>query len=377
MAIKRDYYDVLGISRDADETEIKAAFRKLAFQYHPDRNSDGNATEKFKEINEAYEVLSNPEKRAGYDHFGHAGAQDNWGSGFSGFGDFGNIGDIFESFFGGATGAARQTSRKGADLHYELTISFEEAAFGAEKELEFQRTDKCSKCNGTGSEPGHAPVTCSACGGKGQVKQVQQNLFGRFINVVPCKKCHGRGTVISHPCPQCRGSGKERQLHHIKVNIPGGVENGSRIRLNGKGEIGEMGGGFGDLYITISVKEHEYFSRSGEDIIYRLPINFAQAALGDEIEVPTLEGKTMLKIPAGTQTGKIFRMKGKGITHLRGSGRGDELVTVDVVTPHSLSEEQRRLFQELAKSLPMNVSDEKQSTKKIFQRIKDTLGNKE
>ena len=377
MAIKRDYYDVLGISRGASEAEIKAVFRKLAFKYHPDHNTNGDATEKFKEINEAYEVLSNPEKRASYDHFGHAGPQDNWNTGFTDFGDFGNIGDIFESFFGGATGTARQTSRRGTDLQYELTVSFEEAAFGGEREIEFQRTERCSQCNGTGGEPGHQPTTCNVCGGKGQVKRMQQSLFGRYINIVPCEQCHGSGKVITHPCLKCRGSGKERKLHRIKVNIPGGIDNGSRIRLNGEGEIGEMGGSFGDLYISISVTEHKFFSRSGDDIIYHLPINFAQAALGDEIEIPTLGGKTSLRIPAGTQTGKLFRMKGKGVAHLRGSGRGDELITVEVVTPQSLTEEQRRLFQELAESLQMESGNDKQSARKIFSRIKDTLGNKE
>lgn len=373
MTNKRDYYDVLGVSRDASDTEIKKAFRKLAFQYHPDRNRDGDAEKKFKEINEAYEVLSDPQKRAQYDRFGHTGAQDFWGQGFMDF-DFGGIGDIFDNFFGGAGTATRQSPKRGTDLHYNVTISFEEAAFGCEKEIEFQRTEKCSLCHGTGSKPGTQPTRCPTCNGTGQVKRVQQSLFGRFINIVPCGQCQGKGTIITHPCPQCRGTGRERRLHRIMVKIPAGVDNGSQIRLNGEGSMGESGGSFGDLYVTISVQEHEFFGRSGDDILYYLPINFAQAALGDEIEVPTLDSTVSIKLPPGTQTGKVFRLKGKGITHLKGMGRGDQLVRVEVVTPQSLTEEQRRLFQGLANSLgKADIPRQERNGKGFLGHIKDAF----
>jgi len=350
MPTKRDYYEVLGVARDATDEEIKKAFRKLAFKYHPDRNHDDGAEERFKEVNEAYEVLSDPDKRGAYDRYGHGGAEGLFGRGFEGF-DFGGFGDIFDAFFGGATTATRQAPQRGADLHYRLTITLEEAAFGREKEINISRTENCSRCQGTGCKPGSQPSLCPNCNGTGQVRRVQQSIFGHFTNITTCSRCHGSGRIITEPCPQCRGTGKEKRQRSILVNIPAGVDDDSQIRLIGEGEAGTRGGSSGNLYITLSVKKHEFFTRDGDDIIYELPINFAQAALGAEIEVPTLDGSTKLKLPAGSQTGSVFRLKNKGIPHLHRSGRGDELIRLVVVTPDSLTKKQRQLFQELASSL--------------------------
>ncbi len=350
MSSKRDYYEVLGIDRNATDEKIKGAFRKLAFKYHPDHNRDNGAEEKFKEINEAYEVLSDPDKRAAYDRFGHGGNGGLFRQGSEGF-DFGGFGDIFDAFFGSATTATRHAPQRGADLHYRITITFEEAAFGIGKEINILRTENCSLCQGIGCQPDSQPARCPNCNGSGQVRQVQQSIFGRFTNITTCPQCHGEGRIITEPCPQCRGTGKEKRQRSILVKIPSGVEDGSRIRLSGEGDVGIRGGSPGNLYLSLSVKEHEFFTRDGDNILYELPINFAQAALGDEVEVPTLEGNTKLKIPAGSQTGKVLRLKNKGIPHLHGSGRGDQLVRLLVVTPESLNKEQHQLFEELAKIL--------------------------
>jgi molecular chaperone DnaJ len=359
MPTKRDYYEVLGIDRNATEEEIKKAFRKLAFKYHPDHNHDDKSGEKFKEINEAYEVLSDPEKRSAYDRFGHAGAEGLFGRGFEGF-DFGGFGDIFDAFFGGAATATRQAPQRGADLRCGITITFEEAALGCEKEITISRTENCSLCQGVGAKPGTQPSRCPSCNGSGQVRRVHQSLFGRFAQTSTCPQCHGAGRIITDPCPQCRGSGKEKVKRQISVRIPAGVDNGSQIRLSGEGEAGTRGGSAGDLYIAISVKEHEFFTRYNDDLVYELPVNLAQAALGTEVEVPTLDGKTKLKIPAGSQTGQVFKFKNQGIAHLRRGGRGDLLVTLFVVTPDSLTAKQRQLLQELGESLsPANMPNPK------------------
>jgi len=350
MPIKRDYYEVLGVDRNATDEEIRRAFRKLAFKYHPDHNHADKTGEKFKEINEAYEVLSDPDKRAAYDRFGHGGAEGLFGRGFEGF-DFGGFGDIFDAFFGGAATAARQAPQRGAHLRYGMTITFEEAALGCEKEITISRTENCSMCQGVGSKPGSSPSRCPNCNGSGQVRRTQQILFGRFTHTAVCPQCQGEGQIITDPCPQCRGSGREKHKRNIVVNIPAGVDNGSQIRLRGEGEVGRRGGPAGDIYISLSVKEHEFFSRYNDDLLYELPINFAQAALGTEVEVPTLNGKTRLKIPAGSQTGQVFKLKGQGIPHLRGGGRGDQLVTLFVATPESLNKKQRQLLEELGESL--------------------------
>ena len=350
MPAKRDYYEVLGVDREATDDEIKKAFRKLAFKHHPDHNHEDGAAERFKEVNEAYEVLSDPDKRAAYDRYGHGGAEGFFGRGFEGF-DFGGFGDIFDAFFGGTATATRQAPQRGADLHGRITITFEEAAFGCEKEVNILRAENCSLCQGIGCKPGSQPSRCPNCNGTGQVRQVRQTIFGRFTNITTCPQCHGEGRIITEPCPQCRGTGREKRQRSIPVKIPAGVDDGSQIRLIGEGESGLRGGSPGNLYITLSVLPHEFFIRDDDNILYELPINFAQAALGAEVEVPTLDGKAKLKIPAGSQTGKVFRLKAQGIPHLRGNGRGDQLVTLLVVTPESLTKEQRRLFQELANSL--------------------------
>lgn len=372
MAAKRDYYELLGVSRGATDEEIKKAFRKLAFQYHPDRNKNHDAEERFKEINEAYEVLSDPEKRANYDRFGHAGSQAGFGS-YGGFEGFGGFGDIFETFFGGAATATRRGPQKGADLQYNLILTFEEAAFGCEKQIQISRNEVCQHCKGDGSEPGTQPLKCPNCGGSGQVKRVQQSIFGQFVNVATCPRCHGEGRLITSPCSKCRGTGRVRQTSQMSITIPPGVDTGSQMRLSGKGELGTKGGPPGDLYVSISVLEHKIFQRQGNNILYDLKISFPQAALGDEVEVPTLEGPHVLKIPAGTQSGRVFNLKHKGIVHLRGGGRGDMLVHVHVVTPDNLTEQQRKLLQDLAKSMGLEVVPT--DGKGILDKIKDAFGS--
>jgi molecular chaperone DnaJ len=355
--LKRDYYEVLGISRDATDEEIKRAFRRLAFKYHPDHNCDDKTAEKFKEINEAYEVLSDAERRAAYDRFGHGLAAEPWGRGFDGF-DFGGFGNIFDAFFdfGGAATATRHAPQHGADIYYTIALSFEEAVLGCEKEITISRTENCSNCHGIGAKPGTQPKKCPTCNGTGQVRQVHQSLFGRFTHTTTCRQCSGEGKIITDPCPHCQGTGKEEHKRNITVDIPAGVDNGSHIRLKGEGEAGTRGGSPGNLYINLSVKEHELFSRDKDNILYELPISFVQAALGTEVEVPTLSGKTRLKIPAGSQTGQVFRLKHQGVPHLHGNGHGDLLVTLFVVTPESLTEKQRRLLSELGESLgPANM----------------------
>ncbi|MCK4368674.1 MAG: molecular chaperone DnaJ [Dehalococcoidales bacterium] len=359
MPLKRDYYEVLGIDRNATEEEIRRAFRKLAFKYHPDHNHEDKAGERFKEVNEAYEVLSDADKRSAYDRFGHGGAEALFGRGFEGF-DFGGFGDIFDAFFGGAATATRQAPRRGADLRYGITITFEEAALGCEKEITISRIESCSLCQGVGCKPGSQPLQCPNCNGTGQVRRTQQSLFGRFTQTVTCPQCHGEGRIITEPCPRCRGTGKEKHKRDISVKIPAGVDNGSHIRLSGEGEGGTRGSSPGDLYITLSVKKHEFFTRYNDDILYELSINFVQAALGTEVEVPTLNGETKLKIPAGSQTGQAFRLKGQGIAHLHVGGHGDQLVTLFVVTPDKLTEKQRQLLRELGESLsPANMPNPK------------------
>ena len=355
MPVKRDYYEVLGIDRNATNEEIKRAFRKLAFKYHPDHNHDNKAGDKFKEINEAYEVLSDPDKRTTYDRFGHGGAEGIFEQGFGGF-NFGGFGDIFDAFFGGTTTATRQAPQRGTDLQYRLTITFEEVAFGCNKEIKISRTENCSLCQGVGSKPGSQPSRCPNCNGTGQVRRTQRSIFGRFTNITTCGQCHGEGRIITDPCPQCRGTGKQKRQRNILAEIPAGIDDGSQIRLSGEGEAGTRGGPSGNLYIILSVLPHKYFTRDNDDIFYELPINFAQAALGAEVEVPTLDGKTKLKITAGSQTGTVFRLKGYGIPHLHRGGRGNQLVRLFVVTPEKLNKKQRQLFQELANNLgPNNI----------------------
>lgn len=373
---KRDYYDVLGVARDAGDDELKRAFRKLARQYHPDVNKSPDAEGRFKEIGEAYEVLSDPDKRGVYDQYGHAGLNNQGYGGFQGFESFGSFADIFEqfdTFFGGnaARGGARRGPQRGADLRYDLAITFEEAAFGAEETLEIPRFETCDACKGTGAEPNTQPTACPQCHGSGEVRRVQQSVFGQFVNVTACGRCHGEGKLIDSPCKECRGQGRVRKTRRLTVKIPAGVDNGQQIRLSGEGESGPKGGPAGNLYVVLEVKPHRIFKRDGSDVHVELPISFAQAALGDDVEVPTIDGSERLTVPAGTQTGKTFRLREKGIPHLRGMGRGDQFVTVAVRTPTQLSSRERQLFEELA---GLDEHQIKAHERGFFDRVKNTLG---
>lgn len=356
MAIKRDYYETLGISRSATEEEVRRAFRQKALEYHPDHNKAPDAAEKFKEINEAYQILTDPQRRAQYDRFGHAGVAGassgtGFGQGFETDDLLGGFGSIFDAFFGGTT-TSRSRAAQGADIGSSIRISFEEAAFGAGKEVAIKRTEQCNRCDGSRSEPGHQPVKCNNCEGAGRVRRTQRSIFGQFVQETICSVCRGLGQAITRPCSQCKGLGVNQHLRHIRFDVPGGVEDGVRIQLRGEGNTGEGGGRSGDLYIQIWVNPHAVFKRSGYDLLYELKLSFPQIALGDEIMIPTLEGEVALKIPAGTQTNTVFRLKGRGIPQLgRNSRRGDELITVRVNTPGRLTTEQKRLLEEFHRSL--------------------------
>ena len=346
-----DYYAVLGLDRNASPEEIKKAFRRLAMQYHPDRNREPEAEARFKEINQAYEVLSDPEKRAAYDRFGHAGVNGGLGgAGFEGF-NFGGFGDIFDAFFGGATTRRQRGPQRGADLRTSITLDFEEAIFGAEREIEVTRNEICETCTGAGAEPGSKPERCPSCNGSGEVRRVQQSIFGQFVNVSTCERCRGEGRIIAQPCTSCRGSGRVRRTRTLAVKIPAGVDHGQPIRLTGEGDSGAAGGPAGSLYVVVNVRPHPYFKRDEDDILYELPLTFPQAALGAEVMVPTVDGEVPLTIPPGTQNEKVFQIRGKGVPHLRGGGRGDQYVRVSVVTPTELTKEQRRLLEELAATM--------------------------
>ncbi len=372
---KQDYYDVLGVARNAGADELKKAFRRLAMRFHPDRNQEAGAEAKFKEVNEAYEVLSDPEKRAMYDRFGHAATQggaDGFARGFEGFG-FGGLGDIFDAFFGGAQSRTQRGPARGADARRSLTLAFEEAVFGAEKEFEVQSAELCSVCNGMRAEPGTEPERCTQCGGSGEVRRTQQSIFGQFVNVAMCDRCRGEGRVVTHPCKNCRGVGREKRRRKLSVNIPAGVDDGSQMRLSGEGEIGSHGGPRGNLYLQLHVKPHEVFRRDDDDLILDLDLNFAQVGLGDEVDVPTIDGQPHeLRIPAGTQTGETFVVRGKGVPHLRGGGRGDMIVHVNVVTPKNTTKEQKELLKQLAASMGTDVKP--QEDRGIMGKLKDALG---
>ncbi|RAK22443.1 molecular chaperone DnaJ [Anoxybacillus vitaminiphilus] len=346
---KRDYYEVLGVSKNATKDEIKKAYRKLSKQYHPDVNKAPDAAEKFKEIKEAYEVLSDDQKRAHYDQFGHTDPNQGFG-GFSGadfdFGGFGGFEDIFSSFFGGTRRRDPNAPRAGADLQYTMTLTFEEAAFGKETDIEIPREETCDTCHGSGAKPGTKKETCSHCRGTGQISIEQATPFGRIVNRRTCHHCGGTGQFIKEKCTTCGGSGRVKKRKKIHVKIPAGIDDGQQLRVAGQGEAGINGGPPGDLYIVFRVEPHEFFERDGDDIYCEIPLTFAQAALGDEIEVPTLHGKVKLKIPAGTQTGTKFRLKGKGVPNVRGYGQGDQHIIVRVVTPTKLTEKQKQLLRE-------------------------------
>jgi molecular chaperone DnaJ len=379
LTTKRDYYEVLGVDRNASEEEIKKAFRQLARKYHPDVNKDDPQAEaKFKEINEAYEILGDPQKRAAYDQFGHAGTDPNFNpgaggfGGFGGFGDFGfeGVGDIFDMFFGGGGRRRRTGPERGADLRYDLSISFEEAAFGTKKTIKVPRLELCPECHGNRAKPGTPVVTCPVCKGSGQVQITQTTPFGRFINAHTCQRCGGEGKTVETPCPTCSGQGRVRRTREIDVTIQAGVDTGSKLRLAGEGEAGIRGGGYGDLYIVIHVKPHPIFQRQEDDVISEARIGIAQAALGATIDVPTLDGEVELRIPEGTQTGTVFRLKGRGIPHLRGHGRGDHHVQVKVEIPTKLNKEQREALRKYAHAAGEKVAEEKG----LGQKLKDVLG---
>lgn len=368
---KRDYYEVLGVNRNASNEELKSAFRSLARKYHPDMNKESDAEENFKEINEAYAVLSDADKRRAYDQFGHAGV-----NGAGGVPDWSSMdfADIFGEFFGFATGASRQRQnapRRGQDLSYTATLTFEEAIFGLDKEIEITRDEVCSTCKGKGAEPGSNPVKCSNCDGRGEVRQVRQTFLGSMVQVTTCPNCGGRGEIITVPCHTCRGRGLERKTVKKSVPIPGGVDSGTQIRLAGEGQPGINGGPTGNLYIEIKVKDHKFFRRKGNDILLDLNINIAQASLGADVEVPTVDGPAKLTIPAGTQPGKVFTLRGKGSPYLRSSGRGDQMVIINVEVPTRLTPDQRKLFEGLAETLGTEVRPQEKS---FLDLLKEVLG---
>ena len=368
MATKRDYYEVLGVSRTASEEEIRRAYRKLAFQHHPDRNKEAGAEERFKQVTEAYEILSDGQKRAAYDQYGHAGVGGAAGAGFEGFG-FGGFGDIFDAFFGGTATRGRRGPVRGGDVRSPLTLEFEEAIFGCEKEVTIRRTELCGTCRGAGWEAGNAPERCPVCNGAGEIRRVQQSLFGQFVNVATCQRCSGEGRIITVPCHECQGRGVERKQRRIVVRIPPGVDGNSQVRLTGEGDAGLRGGPPGDLYVGLEVLPHPVFKREGDDLVLELPVNIAQAALGDEVEVPTLDGPYVLHIPSGVQTGKVYTLRHKGVHHVGSQRRGDLHIVLRVVTPEHLNDAQKRLLRELAKSLGENNHDDKG----LFGKIKSRL----
>ena len=368
----RDYYEVLGVERNASQDEIKSAFRKLARQYHPDVNGSADAEERFKEINEAFMVLSDNEKRTIYDRYGYEGLRS-----AGGMPDWNSIDpfEIFEQFFGGfggfSTRQRRNVPRRGEDLYYSITLEFEEAASGVERVLEITRDEVCESCKGSGAEPGTSPETCNNCQGRGEVRQVRQTFLGSMVQVTTCPQCNGSGRVISKRCKVCSGSGYERKMLKKTIPIPAGVDNGTQIRLTGEGQPGSNGGPRGNLYIEIKVKSHKFFRRRNDDVLLDLNINVAQAALGAEVKVPTLEGDTKLTIPPGTQPGKVFKLRSKGIPHLRASGKGDQLVVINVEVPTRLSSQQRQFFEGLAETLGSEVLPQERS---FLDMLKDVLG---
>ena len=364
MATTTDYYAVLGVARTATVEEIRTAYRKLARQFHPDVNKDNGAPERFKQVTEAYEVLSDAERRQRYDMFGSA----------TGVGDFG-IGDLFETFFGAEF--RRREPRgpmRGADLRMEIEIELIDAVRGGERKIRVPRLQTCGKCDGSGAEPGSNVSQCGNCGGRGEVRQVQQSVFGRFVNVATCPRCGGAGKTVDKVCTKCRGEGRERKDHDLELAIPAGIDDGQQLRVAGEGEAGMRGGPSGDLYVLIRIKEHELFRREGDDLIHVLRISPAQASLGDDLVVPTIEGvESPVKVPAGAQHGQMVRLRGKGVPHLGTSGRGDQLVYLDVAVPRVLTKEQRALYKKL-RELEGAPDQSVDDARTMFDRIKDAMG---
>lgn len=402
---KRDYYEVLGVNKTADEKELKKAYRKKAMEYHPDRNPDNKeAEEKFKEVNEAYEILSDAEKRAAYDNYGHAAfEQGGMGGGFGGFqggftGGFGGFedifGDLFGSAFGGGSRRQRNTAAKGSDIRYRMNISFEEAAFGVEKEITITREDECSVCHGTGAKAGTHPQKCGTCGGSGQVNRQVKTPFGMMMSTTTCPTCQGMGEVIAEKCEKCHGSKVETKRVNKKVRIPAGIDDGATIRMSGEGNQGMRGGPKGDVYITVNVSPHKFFKREGYNVWLEIPISFVDAALGAEIKVPTLDGEVKYRIPEGTQTGTVFRMKGKGITFLNSDRRGDQMIKVIIQTPKKLNSKQKQALRDFDKIMnpdkhknikespsevdmeqnnPNDNQNDESEKKGFFQKVKDFM----
>jgi molecular chaperone DnaJ len=373
MSEKRDYYEVLEVQRSATADEIKKSYRRLARVYHPDINREDGADEHFKEINEAYEVLSDSDRRTRYDQFGHAGngmGGDPFGGGFG----ESPFGDIFESFFGSSGGGRRrQTVQRGQDLEVTVRLSFEEAVFGAEKTVELTRLETCEVCNGKRQKDGQDPPRCPTCGGSGEERRVQQTILGQFMTSGPCRTCHGEGVQITDPCPNCKGRGRVTRARSISVNVPPGIDESATLRMSGQGEAGPSGGVPGNLYVKVQIQPHELFTRQNKTINLQIGINVAQGALGDEIDIDTIDGPVSLKVPAGTQSGQQFRLRGRGVPDMRGGDRGDQIVTVQVMVPRDLSPEQRDLFSQLAESLGSEVTQQPHR-RGFLDKVKDAIG---
>nr|WP_297172789.1 molecular chaperone DnaJ [uncultured Agathobaculum sp.] len=381
MADKRDYYEVLGVQKGASEDEIRKSYRRLARKYHPDLNKNNpEAADKFKEVNEAYEVLSDKDKRARYDQFGFAGVDPNYGGGagaggFGGF-DMGDLGDLFGSFFGGFGGGRtqrRNAPQRGESIRQSIILSFEEAAFGCEKEISVNRIESCDECGGTGAAKGTSVETCPNCRGTGTVTQAQRTPLGMFQTQSACPNCRGTGKIIKKPCAKCGGQGRVRKSRKFKVNIPAGIDDGQSIQQRGQGNAGINGGPAGDLFVTVSIRPHPIFTREGQDVYVEIPVSFTQAALGDTLRVPTIDGRVEYKMPEGTQPGTVFRMKGKGIQNVSGRGRGDQYVRVSIEVPRGLSDKQKHLLREFEEM----ATDENQSKRKGFwDKVKDAFSEK-
>jgi molecular chaperone DnaJ len=372
MATRRDYYDILGITRDASDADIKRAFRRLAQQWHPDVSTEAGADERFKEINEAYQVLSDPQRRQAYDMFGPAGVGTGGADGFGTFGGFQGFGDLFDAFFGGTPGGARRgRPPTGSDLRYDLRVSFEESIRGTEKEIEFSAMDRCTTCGGAGAEPGTGTVTCSQCNGSGEIRQVRSTMLGQMVNVMPCPRCRGEGRIIDKPCQACHGDGRVERKRRLRVAVPPGIDEGHQIRLTGEGEAGMRGGPAGNLYVAVHVDPHPALRREGTELYHPLSLTMTQAALGARVQVPTAEGDEEVEIKPGTQPGTEIRLRGRGVPHLRRAGvRGDLHVLVEVRVPTRISKRQRELLEALA----VESGEVPTRAPGILDKVKDAIG---